>query len=96
MGVVERGSLILTLNRKIETGYLHWRKVLVVLPLLIHNVVGKEVPEIQTNFEKLFVLDAAHLRQICQALESLVAQHLYLVVGLNCIGQTFNKVEVIF
>jgi len=95
VGVDQGGGLILLLKRKVETWNLHRCKVLAVLPLLGHDVIGEEVPEVQTDLEELLVLDAAHLRQVGQTLESLVAQHLHLLVGLNRVGQTFDKIEVV-
>jgi hypothetical protein len=92
MGVDQGRSRILLLEGKVEAWDLHRRKVLAVLSLLGHDVIGKEVPEVQADLEELLVLDAAHLRQVGQTLESLVAQHLHLMVGLDRVGQTFDKI----
>ena len=64
--------------------------------MLDHDVICKEVPEIEADLEKFFVLDAAHLRQVRQTLQRLVPQHLDLVVGLNRVGEVLNKVNVVF
>lgn len=66
-----------------------------VLSLLVHDVLGEKVPEVEADLEQFLVGDTTHLGQVGQSLESLVTQHLNLVVSLDRICQGLDEIKII-
>lgn len=77
---VHQGRGLGLLDWKVEPRDLLACKVHTVLPLLVHDVLGEEVPVVKADFEELFVLNSAHLGKVDEPLEGLVPQHLHFVV----------------
>ena len=69
VGVHEGGGLVgLVLHGQVQSWDLLRLEVLLVRSLLHHDVISKEVPEVKADLEEFLILNAAHLRQICQTL----------------------------
>ena len=67
-----------------------------MLSILDHHIISEKVPEIETNFEKLIVRNAAHLCKISETQECLISEHLNFVIWLDIASQRLNEIQIVF
>ena len=53
------------------------------------------MPEVKTDLEQLLILNSAHLCQICEALKSLLSQHLGRLIRFDYICKLLDKVDIV-
>ena len=63
--------------------------------LLLHHIVGKEVPEVEADLKKFFIWDPTHLSKVSHSLKSGISQHLNFLVWLNTSSDLLDKVEIV-
>lgn len=66
-----------------------------MLLLLLHYIVGKEVPKVEADLKKFFIWDTTHLSEVSHSLKGGISQHLDLLIRLNASSDLLDKVKIV-
>lgn len=66
-----------------------------MLLLLLHHIVGKEVPKVEADLKKFFIGDPTHLSKVSHSLKGCISEHLDLLVRLNASSDLLNEVKIV-